>query len=783
MIFLQTPDYTWSCDPRQGGFSLRPAQAALPAIDNARMRVKFRQGGVRLTLLDGSWDVRGVELAQRDSRHGVLDQCELRLKPHSSGLTCRLIFALSRAYPMLLWKVILQNNGSAPLTLERIEMLRAETTAGQLRLGVQDDPAAWTFYANGWQSWSNTCTYGPNDRQRRSRVGGLQNPMVLNPGTPLPGKRGVFGSDFFGALLDARQNTALIAGFLSQREQFGSLEAVLRGRPSLALWANGDDVQLNPGAGLQTDWAALFCLPLGDSETLAPYLDAVARENLVPGPGKAPVGWCSWYHYYEKVTADDIRQNIKALQSQRETLPVQLVQIDDGFETIAGDWFDFKPTFPKGVASLAAEIRSADMTPGLWLAPFIVHPQSRLMREHPDWILRTRSGRPVNAGFVWRALCTALDLSEPAALAYACRVVEAAVRDWGFPYLKLDFLYAAALKGVYRDPTRTRAQVLYQGMQALRETVGENTLLLGCGLPLGAGLGVVDAMRISCDVDGSWHPRMLGLRFLFHPEPHFPAARNAVNNILTRAPLHGRWWVNDPDCLLVRPNTDLTLAEVQTLATAIALTGGSLLLSDDLTRLPEERRALAEALLPVIETRARVIDWAVPGTPQHLRVDLFGALGGWNLLAWFNLADTPAPASLSPADFGLPAGRVWLRSFWDGQTWLLDAGQRLEGVTVPAHGVLLLAARPVTDGRAQYLGSDLHIAQGLEVSGWREQDGELTVDFRLPRTARGTVELALPGEPRSAELDGQPVEWQPAGEGRWRFAVQFKREGRMVVRW
>ena len=45
---------------------------------------------------------------------------------------------------------------------------------------------------------------------------------------------------------------------------------------------------------------------------------------------------------------------------------------------------------------------------------------------------------------------------------------------------------------------------------------------------------------------------------------------------------------------------------MQTLATAIAMTGGSLLLSDDLPKLPEERLRIAEVLLPVIGERARV---------------------------------------------------------------------------------------------------------------------------------------------------------------------------------
>lgn len=37
----------------------------------------------------------------------------------------------------------------------------------------------------------------------------------------------------------------------------------------------------------------------------------------------------------------------------------------------------------------------------------------------------------------------------------------------------------------------------------------------------------------------------------------------------------GRWWVNDPDCLLLRPNSGLTGPEVRGLATVKASVGFS----------------------------------------------------------------------------------------------------------------------------------------------------------------------------------------------------------------
>lgn len=44
---------------------------------------------------------------------------------------------------------------------------------------------------------------------------------------------------------------------------------------------------------------------------------------------------------------------------------------------------------------------------------------------------------------------------------------------------------------------------------------------------------------------------------------NLPAARNAVRNTLNRSPMHASWFLNDPDCLLMRPTTSLTPHELQ----------------------------------------------------------------------------------------------------------------------------------------------------------------------------------------------------------------------------
>lgn len=419
------------------------------------------------------------------------------------------------------------------------------------------------------------------------------------------------------------------------------------------------------------------------------------------------------------------------------------------------------------------------MTPGLWLAPFIVHPGSRLAREHRDIILRDGFGRPVPAGFNWNTWNYGLDLTHPGALDGVSRVAETAVKEWGFPYLKLDFLYAGGLPGRRHDQSLTRAQALRQGLEAIRKSAGDETFLLGCGAPLGTSLGIFDGMRIGTDVSGAWEPDLLGVRPYFRGDSHLSSVRNAAHNTLARAAMHGRWWVNDADCLLARADSRLTLDEVKTWATLIAMTGGSLILSDNLAALPEERLRLFETLMPVMGKRADVLDWFDRETPQYLRLDCQGAVGEWHLLAWVNWTDTPGDFMFSARKFDLPDGDWWVRLFWDGRTEYVEPGRVLTWTGVAPHGVVLLAARRVKPGWAQYLGSNLHISQGLEAVDWRADSGGATVRLALPRVFEGEVELALPVPPACAWVNGMNTTFRETGEGRYAFAVKIERDGEL----
>jgi alpha-galactosidase len=812
---LENSNLQFALNPELARWSLSSRGKNSPSLESIQVSVKYRRGITRARLLN-RWDEYAVsEIEAKESPHGTLSQISLEIGGNDKDVQSTLTFAL--AQDLLLWKIAIKNQSLRPLNIDEIELLsagyihrRRDGPSGQIyfpdvgrqrsalsrRFRRGSHPINLGFFSNGWQSWSRSTSYTFNDRYLQTRLGFLRAPMVKNAGTPRSGRSGLFASDMYGILGDQNQRQGLLFGFLSQKQHFGSLETWLGGiSPALRLWASGDGARLDPGSQIETDWACIQYLHLDNPDPLAPYLEAVAKENNLKSKenngAKSPSGWCSWYQfsgedYIGRVSAGDIEENLAAIHSLNDQLPLEIIQIDDGFETQVGDWFSFKRGFPSGVSPLAAKIRNKGFTPGLWLAPFIVHPRSKLSAQHGDWLLRNSLGLPVNAGLLWNSFTRALDLTNQDALAYVKDVIGTATKEWGFPYLKLDFLYAAALPGRYQDATKTRAQVLRTGLEAVRKAAGEDTFLLGCGCPLGPAIGIVDGMRIGADTGRRWKPYYWGIQSILKDEVSFPSAFNAVHNALTRADMHQRWWINDPDCLLLRPETKLTKTEIESIATVIALTGGSFLISDHVPDLPPERLKIAESLLPLIGKRPYILDWFDDKTPTRVQLDLEGPSGPWHLIALFNWEDEAKDLYLKLNDFYLPErGEMYAREFWGGQVHLIPSDpkstQSLELAQIPPHGGVLFALRPHHPYTPQYLGSDLHISQGLEVVGWQTAEGTLTCELERPGHTQGQIEIATPKPIKSASLNGSPIPWTIRTPGGNLFDLEFDSYARIEV--
>ncbi|GIW19630.1 glycoside hydrolase family 36 protein [Tepidiforma sp.] len=476
--------------------------------------------------------------------------------------------------------------------------------------------------------------------------------------------------------LPSQPAPALLAACLQPDRFFFDVEVTLDASESavtgIALVYDVDGLVLGPGESVQLPPVALRegRDPL---ELIERYADDVAARMGARVPERVPTGWCSWYYFYDRVSEADVLANLEEMVRERH--PAEVVQIDDGYQSHTGDWLTPNAKFPSGMAALAARIREAGYRPGLWLAPFVLNEHSAALRDHPEMVLRTPGGETV---FVqtWLGRCAVLDCTHPEAEAWLRNVIRTVVRDWGYSYLKLDACsYAARPASTvrYYRPGTTALANLRRGLEIIREEAGDDTFLLGCTCHFGPAIGLVDAMRVGPDVKETWAAG-----------PN-PSVRHAMRLTLQRNWMHRRWWVNDPDCLIVRDtDTELTEAEVRFLATGIALSGGMVVASDDLPKLPPARREMALALFPPAGVAARPVEPGDGPAPRAWRADLGD---GRALVGVLNWSDEPLwvpwTELLRPGEVGfdvwnrrpLPMGDVYLRPH-EGTLWQVYAPAR-----------------------------------------------------------------------------------------------------------
>lgn len=359
-----------------------------------------------------------------------------------------------------------------------------------------------------------------------------------------------------------------------------------------------------------------------------------ARAPLPPRRVPRITGWCSWYNLYASITEENILEQLRGVveTAERAGLPMRVFQIDDGFTPEMGDWLEVKPQFPRGMKPLLAAIRAAGMVPGLWIAPFMVGNRSRLFREHPDWVVRARAtGEPLTqmqfyGEFRWHKRSEEyyiLDTTHPQAFAYLREVFRVWRREWGCDYFKTDFMQFGSEHGaddaVYHTPGMTRIEIWRRTAEMIRAEIGD-ALWLGCGCPLWASVGLVDAVRIGRDVGVAWD----GAR---------PAAE-LVRDVANRSFGNGILWQTDPDCILLRDRFHfLSDTEIRASALFGGLLGGVLMTSDALAELSPERLRLWKFLLdtPIRECRMPLLAQSLPVLVLVIHSADWDGVFVWNL--------------------------------------------------------------------------------------------------------------------------------------------------------
>ncbi|MGB9236604.1 MAG: glycoside hydrolase family 36 protein [Terriglobales bacterium] len=208
------------------------------------------------------------------------------------------------------------------------------------------------------------------------------------------------------------------------------------------------DITLRPGEKYSTprSFVAVFA---GDFyEPLRIWSSVLQKEGWeLPKPSSEAysVSWCGWGYEFNVTPA----QMLGTVPKLKE-MGIKWVTLDDRWFDAYGDWNPRPDTFPgDSIKKMTDDFHEQGMLAQLWWLPLGVedgegkweshkYAVSKVVQEHPEWLIMDKNGKHARMTRGLAALCPAV----PEVRAYHKQLTEKFIRDWGFDGSKLDNIYS-----------------------------------------------------------------------------------------------------------------------------------------------------------------------------------------------------------------------------------------------------------------------------------------------------------------------------------------------------
>ena len=411
-----------------------------------------------------------------------------------------------------------------------------------------------------------------------------------------------------------------------------------------------------------------FCILYGPDwrSLLETYGDRLASEREIRRWSLGvPFGFNSYAGLAFTLNADNFRESGEFLREQLQPLGFEnqgmtCVNLDGGWQRIP----------ETDMLAIRDELHAAGQLAGIYDAPFAcfypdLETEIPLMPGHrfSEIVLRDRKGRPLPR--VDRSV--PYDVTHPVWQQWT-RLKAARFRDWGYDYLKIDFLSHGGIEGQHADPSvRTGREALKVGYDLLEECYSEEamgrpfflSLSIAPLFPFGTG----NARRISCDAFG------------------LSEDVEYVLNAMTYS-----WWTagrlyqfNDPDHIVLQRSfcmlRDSSEGEARARFTSAAIAGSVMLLSEDYGRPGARERTIRIAGNAEVNAAARSgIAFRPAASAGSGACPVYTArIDGCPCLALFSWREQRETVCADLRDAGLPDGVY--RDLWTGRRVRAENGR------------------------------------------------------------------------------------------------------------
>ncbi len=603
----------------------------------------------------------------------------------------------------------IMNTGNV-VTLEKMEIILKE-----------DYSRTKSFFANGFQSWTESKPYLKTEKIKplRKIARSVMNPYgdyTYYDYTGNPGEIHSWGYTYF----NIAQKRIQFIGSLDEKNAFTNFvhhadKNELQIIRDVKGWNISGEVTI----------CDLFQTENSERGAFQHYFMMCRFPELKVAPA---IGWTSWYYYYTRISEKIALENLENFK--KNNIPLKVFQIDDGYQTRVGDWLSVNEKFPRGMKFIADEIKAAGYQPGIWLAPLSAEKKSDIFKNHPDWLVKDEKGKPYRIGInpLWSMGFYALDIYHPEVREYIKKVFHTVCREWGYDIVKLDFLYGACL--VPRNG-RSRGGVMADAMALLREAIGDDKIILGCGVPMGSATGTTDYCRIGADVHLTWDIKLLKWCNNRERAATVLAATNAIN----RRQLNGHAFINDPDVFMLRKKFQrLKRPEQYTLLLANLLFGDLIFNSDNIAEYDETTMEIYRSIFPLVRRKEINVEHS-----EGL-YKIFFQIDDRRYMAYMNLSERDKL-------YKLPAG-----IYFDGHSQEILTNEQT--ISIPKHQSILLHI--CSAGPFGVIGTKGHFFTGSEIVKIALNGEDIKVQLRSGLLADPTVFLKVPKDFSGTTINGVP---------------------------
>jgi len=394
----------------------------------------------RKKVQDFVFDLPGARTAEPQGKLGAVGKrVEVNGKSAATGLEASLVIEVHDDFPSFaLISSSIRNEGPSEIVLDQVDLDRHRFNAS-----LADSAAApnemWSFHGASIRWGKENVFEIPRKFQQQNQMGSLV--------------------EVKGDLGRAGGGIPLVAFWTrSVGEAIGHIETlplVL----SIPVGTQSDErvvtsVHLTPqthlglGETFSTPQTFLAVYSGDYYEPLRVYSDVIDREGLTKATNTNEdyaVSWCGW-GYLADVTPAQMLGTIPKLKE----LGIHWATLDDRWFNDYGDWQPRGDTFPDDeIRKMVQQFHAQGIKVQLWWLPLAVedggpgyeshkYGLSDVVKEHPDWLVLDKNGKPARMTRNLATLCPAV----PEVRAYYKQLTERFIRDWDFDGHKLDNIYS-----------------------------------------------------------------------------------------------------------------------------------------------------------------------------------------------------------------------------------------------------------------------------------------------------------------------------------------------------